>query len=277
MRLHSLLVAALVLGALPAIAHAGKPELPPPGEISGEPGTIDVWATDSPESAEGESAGQASLIDLEGELFADPVIEPEQREVVVVVPQPAAPEEIDMSPRQPRTREGTFSVLELNAGATLGGRAGEAGSALLGVGGKPVGFPWRFYFITEIGQAHILDSGTLESGMYESERRYWNLAAGLRIYIPVVGAFRLFADATLGGAYVTSSLLRRDLDPLQADDWNLLGTVAAGVQARVLHHLSFGVRGKIYLVDDGLSDLRDRLDIAGGLPTSVTAGLTWHI
>jgi len=258
----------IAIGAIPCAAQAEKPDLPPPGLDAEEP----------PVGAE--SADDVLM--LEGLVFGEPSMSPDVE--VAEASGPEAPEIIIIEqaerpapPAPSGAPPGTHSLLELNAGATLGGRPAEAGSALFGMGGKPVGFPWRFYFITEIGQAHIQDAGTLSSGMFEADRRYWNVAAGLRIYIPVWGPVRIFGDATLGGAYVLSSLLRRDLDPLEADDWYVMGAVAAGVQARVLHHLSIGVRGKLFFADDGLSDLRDRLDIAGGIPATVTAGLTWHI
>lgn len=216
---------------------------------------------------------QADFFELERRVLASPADEPEPL-VIVEASSVAAPEVVEEElPPQP----GTFGVLELNAGATLGSELGEAGGALFGVGGKPVGFPWRFYFIGEIGQAHVRDAGFEPGGQYATDRRYWNVAAGLRIYVPVWGPVRVFGDATLGGAYVSSSLARPDLTPLTSEDWYILGAVSAGVQVRVLHQLSFGLRAKLLLTNDGLSELRETLGIASAVPAMVTLGLTWHI
>jgi hypothetical protein len=220
---------------------------------------------------------EADFFELERRVLTPQGIELEPKdEPLVIVEQSsvAAPEIVEEQlPRQP----GTHGVLELNAGATLGSELGEAGGALVGFGGKPVGFPWRFYFIGEVGQAHVRDAGFVAGGEYATDRRYWNVAAGLRIYIPVWGPVRIFGDATLGGAYVASSLARPDVSPRAAGDWYILGAVAAGVQIRVLHQLAFGLRAKLLLTDDGLSELRETLGIASAVPAMVTLGLTWHI
>lgn len=224
-----------------------------------------------------EPVEELDLLELERAIMEPVVVEPEPANeplVIVEASSVAAPEVVEERlPPQP----GTWGVLELNAGATVGGELGEAGGALFGVGGKPVGFPWRFYFIGEVGQAHVRDAGFVAGGAYATDRRYWNVAAGLRIYVPVWGPVRVLADAMLGGAYVDSSLQHRDLTPLETNDWYILGAVAAGIQLRVLHQLSIGVRAKLLLTDDGLSELRDVLGIDSALPAMVTVGLTWHV
>lgn len=177
-----------------------------------------------------------------------------------------------------RQRRGTHFLAEINGGTSISGKPGLSVGGLLGVGGKLRGFPLRFYLVGEFSYATGGQEGTLASPSlaFREERSYRDLAAGLRIYVPIWGPLRLFVDGMGGGSYVSASFDREGLSPLAASDWYGLGLVATGLQVRLFHHMSVGVRAKLVFTRDGLAEMREMMGVDTAMRSSVTAGLTWH-
>jgi hypothetical protein len=175
-------------------------------------------------------------------------------------------------------RKGTHFIAEINGGATLAGNGGFDVGGLVGVGGKLRGFPPRFYLVGEFAFSTYGNSGTV-SGIpkhYHEGNRYRDMALGLRVYIPIFGPFRLFADLLGGATHASGTLERTGLTTLMASGWSPLGLVGLGVQFRLFHHLSLGLRGKIVFSDDGMQALHDFVATDPIIRTSLSAGLTWH-
>jgi hypothetical protein len=192
---------------------------------------------------------------------------------------PAGAQEIPCSegPCLRPSRPGTHFIAEVNGGGSFAGGVGPAVGGVLGVGGKLRGFPLRFYLITEFAYASNAQEGTLHSRAvgFREERSFRDIAAGLRIYVPF-GRLRLFVDAMGGGSHTQAFLERDGLSPLSASDWSGMGLVGGGLQLRLIHHLSIGVRCKAFFSGDDLDDLRDMERIDDPVRTSATMGLTWH-
>lgn len=176
-------------------------------------------------------------------------------------------------------RKGTHFIAEINGGATLAGNGGFDAGGLAGVGGKLRGFPPRFYLVGEFAFSTYADSGAIAGipKQYHESNRYRDMALGLRVYIPIRGPFRLFADLLGGATHASGTLERTGLTTLMTSRWSPLGLVGMGVQFRLFHHLSLGVRGKIVFSDDGLQALHDFVASESILRASLAAGLTWHI
>jgi hypothetical protein len=179
-----------------------------------------------------------------------------------------------VKPPQP----GTHFIAEINGGGSFTGNVGPAVGGVLGVGGKLRGFPLRFYLIGELSWASVSSEGTLPSGSlaFREERSYRDLALGLRIYVPVYGPLRLFVDAMGGGSHAAALMEREGLSTLSTNDWNAVGLLASGVQVRLFHHLSIGLRARVVLGGDNLEGLRQLVGTDTPTRTSMTAGLTWH-
>jgi hypothetical protein len=175
------------------------------------------------------------------------------------------------------SRPGTHFIAEVNGGGSFAGGVGPTVGGVLGVGGKLRGFPLRFYLISEFAYASNAQEGTLQSRAagFREERSFRDLALGLRIYMPL-GRLRLFVDAMGGGSHTHAFLERDGLSSLSASDWSGMGLVAGGLQLRLIHHLSLGMRFKAVFSGDGLDDLRAMESIEDPVRTSATVGLTWH-
>lgn len=174
---------------------------------------------------------------------------------------------------------GTHFIAELNGGGSFAGGAGPAVGGVVGVGGKLRGFPLPFYLIGELAYSSAAQDGALQSGSvdFHEERSYRDLALGLRVYIPVYGPLRLFVDAMGGGSHVAALVERDNLTALSSSHWAGMGLLATGLQLRLFHHLSVGLRAKVVLAGgDALDGLREVLRIETPTRTSATAGLTWH-
>jgi len=200
--------------------------------------------------------------------------------LLVALPAVAAAQEIPCArgPCMRPDRPGTHFLAEVNGGGTLGGNLGLAVEGVVGVGGKFRGFPLRFYLVTEVAYASTSQDGALAGPSlgFSEERSYRDLALGLRTYVPIFGPVRLFLDLMGGGSHVAATLERDNLYTLSASDWFGMGQFAGGIQLRVLHHLSVGMRYKLVLTDDPLSNMRQVVGIPTPLRSSVTMGLTWH-
>ncbi|MCA9667214.1 MAG: hypothetical protein KC503_16560 [Myxococcales bacterium] len=192
---------------------------------------------------------------------------------------PASAQEIPCQngPCVKRHRRGTHFIAELSGGATTYGHGGLALEGIFGIGGKLRGFPPRFYLIAELGYSSNTISGAAPQtgASFRDERTYRDLAAGLRIYLPIFGPIRLFGDALIGASHISASLSRDGHDLDVATGWQTLVAVGGGLQVRIFHHLSLGARFKAVVTGDDVAGLRA---LSGTSPTrlSATAGVTWH-
>lgn len=177
-----------------------------------------------------------------------------------------------------REPPGTHFIAEVSGGATTLGSGGLALEGVLGVGGKLRGFPPRFYLIGEAAyNSGTLSSATPLAGVsYRDERTYRDLAGGLRVYLPIYGPVRIFADGLIGGSHVAASLDRQGLAARTAEGWLPLFALAGGLQVRIFRFLSVGMRAKFVLTDDDVAGLRQVVAAESPLRATVTAGLTWH-
>jgi hypothetical protein len=176
-----------------------------------------------------------------------------------------------------RHRRGTHFIAEISGGSTTYGHGGLALEGVVGVGGKLRGFPPRFYLIGEFAYSSNTISGStpLAGNSFRDKRTYRDLAAGLRIYLPIFGPIRLFADALVGASHISTSLERDGHDLTVADGWQGLFSLGGGLQVRIWRHLSLGARFKAVVSGDDVANLRR---LTGTSPTrlSATAGVTWH-
>jgi hypothetical protein len=92
----------------------------------------------------------------------------------------------------------------------------------------------------------------------------------------VWGPIRFFADVLGGGSHIIATLERDGLPTQTVRGWLPLGAAAAGIQVRLLHHLSLGFRAKMVFTDDELGGLRTLVGSASPVRTSVALGLTCH-
>ncbi|MEM9071564.1 MAG: hypothetical protein AAGE52_23860 [Myxococcota bacterium] len=245
--------------------------------------------SDAPVFADEESVPEAGLLESEQALFenqnsgsADPIEleeieEPDtirvETNVRVQVTQQTPPEELN---EEPATPKGTYFLAELYAGLNFHEGLGGAGHLLVGAGGRRAGGFLRFYLVGGLGVTTVAQDFRL-GGVLQAreERRALDLMIGLRIYAPVFGPFRIFVEALTGGAYVGSNLLRSG-DRWQGSDWSPLGHFAFGLQVRVLHQLSLGLRFGYRITRDPLQEFREGAGLGRGRTASMTAGATWH-
>ncbi len=209
------------------------------------------------------------------------VLEVERRALPPVVLAEQAPEAPPprLPPRHDEPAEappGTHVLVEGGGGVTATPGFGLSLGGVLGVGGKLVGFPLRFYGVAEVGYATASPAGELQSGAsFGESRTHFSLALGLRIFVPVFGPLRLFAEG-LGGAALSQATLERHGGgaALSASEWQPAATVGAGMQVRVLHELSLGLRLRWLITGDPLGALPDR---GSHVPTSLMLTVGWHL
>lgn len=200
--------------------------------------------------------------------------------VSVLYPAAAGAQEIPcergpcVKPRPP----GTHFLVELHGGGSLNRDGGLAVDGLVGVGGKLRWLPLRFYLITEFAYSTLTEEGQIQSLplMFRDERSFRDLALGLRTYVPLWRNLRFFVDL-MGGATLQAASLERDtLMSRSASGWIPLALGAAGLQVRLFHHLSLGVRAKMVFTRDDLAGLHAAVGRDTPLRAALTAGLTWH-
>ena len=177
-----------------------------------------------------------------------------------------------------RPQRGTHFIAEVAGGlATLQG-PGPALEALVGVGGRPRWSPLRFYLFGEFayttGSIYLRTAGGDPSEQTHENRDF---GAGLRAYVPL-GPVRLFTDA-LGG---TTNLVVTQQDErlgytTDRQRWLPYFGFAAGLQLRLMRHVSVGVRAKAVFTDtDAVADLTGAIDSPSGVRLTTTGGITFH-
>lgn len=180
--------------------------------------------------------------------------------------------------RLPRHRP-THFIAELDGGSSTYGSGGLALGVVLGVGGKLRGFPPIFYLIGELSYNTSAESSSsgLAGGGYRDDRAFRDVAVGLRVYLPIWGPIRLFSDAGVGGSYVTANIERQGLPMVSADGWMPIFQLGGGLQVRLFHHLSVGMRFKaVFGSDESVGALHQLVGDALPLRHMATANLTWH-
>jgi hypothetical protein len=184
---------------------------------------------------------------------------------------------VEVPPPERPVDPGTHFLTGIEGGMTVSGGIDFAGALTFGIGGKFVGFPLRFYALGEVGYAGAEHADVVDGRAFSESRSAFDLALGLRVYIPVFGPLRLFVDTLGGAAMVNSTLVRPGMTTLESDnEWAWAFVAGAGVQVRLFENLSIGGRLRLLFTDDPLSDLRDQLGIGTPIPVSVTVGATWH-
>jgi hypothetical protein len=176
--------------------------------------------------------------------------------------------------------QGTHFLAEVNGGGNINNDGGLAVGGLLGVGGKFRGWPLRFYLIGEYGYNTLAASGTMPqlALSYDEARNYHDLGLGLRIYLPLPFNLRLFVDGLGGATYDSATIERQGLLTVESGRWQALGQLATGLQLRLFHRLSLGLRAKMSFADEDptLADLRQMLGDSSSIRTAISAGITYH-
>lgn len=74
------------------------------------------------------------------------------------------------------------------------------------------------------------------------------LSTGLRLYVPVVGPFRVMGEITVGAVGV-HAFSRDEFGHQEQDAWLAFTELGVGPQFRLLHQLSLGARAAVAFVD----------------------------
>lgn len=181
------------------------------------------------------------------------------------------------------SRPGTFMLAEADLGYGLGeafaeGPDGLAGHLTFGAGGKPRGWPLRFFGIARLGWAGL--AGDVDSGFERSriKRDVFSYAFGLRVIAPIVGRLRFIADTTLGGMHVESqATLGGGAERIESDDGSFLVAFGLGLQYRMHYHFSIGVRMDIAM-PTGLETFDALAEVAGADSREAgVANLDWTL
>jgi hypothetical protein len=172
---------------------------------------------------------------------------------------------------------GTHFLAEINGGSGLNGRGGLVIGGVLGVGGQLRRVPLPLYLVSEFSYSASSQegSGPTPRSAFRDERSYRDLALGLRVYVPIVGPLRLFADL-LGGTSHASATLEREawITPISATGWSGLAMMAIGLQMRLFYPLSLGVRARVVFTGDALEELP--VATASPIRASFLASMVWH-
>jgi hypothetical protein len=191
----------------------------------------------------------------EGEYYAEPGSEVENLE-----PTSDATSRDEEAARR-RRRRGTFFIGELTLGTTLVGAGGSSIGGLLGVGGKIPGVPLRLYLIGSLRHTQAAQAGGgVDSVPYDNTLSTTDLGLGLRLYIPVVGPFRIMADGVIGSTMLSARSEWAGGGETESSSLPY-AEVGVGPQFRILYHLSLGARASWTFVDttrfNGVGPLTD--------------------
>src|SRR5215471_12246319 len=155
---------------------------------------------------------------------------------------------------------GQFFFAEVQPGVEVGEEpaSGAALALQTGVGGSWAGSLPRFFLTMRYEHAGI------ENGA--SRRDYDDVAAGLRILIPVVEPLRIYGEALGGFTDAHATLARYNLPTLESVRMRPLVQLAAGVQVRFHTNFSVGAR----IAESWLDDSPDALALIGHTPIENT-------
>ena len=184
---------------------------------------------------------------------------------------------VDCEEAEPKQKPGTHLIVEGNLGATTLGSGGFTFGAVFGAGGKLGSFPPRFYFVAELGHTEVSTDTRALDFSFSQKRRYTDLGVGPRVYVPIYGPVRIFGDAIFGQTLASIEVDGPELGLVQHESVTRLAQLGVGVQVRVLHSLSVGVRAKwawnpgpsLFVGNEPVGD-------AGRARGGITATLTGH-
>jgi len=175
-------------------------------------------------------------------------------------------------------KKGTRFLIEVGGGGTFQGNGGLALGGIFGIGGKFRGFPLAFYGFAEFNYSQENGNGLvpLLATNYTHDRSYRDLGLGLRIYAPIYGPLRVFADFVFGATHIEADLQRDSMLPVNASGWAGQVQFAAGLQLRLLRNFSVSVRGKINVLENDLAGLYGAVRKEPPYRTMGTLNLGWH-
>jgi hypothetical protein len=182
-----------------------------------------------------------------------------------------------------RARPGTFFFAEAGLGFGLGeafaeGPSGLATGFTLGAGGKPKGWPLRFFGIARFAWSEL--DADIDSGLERSqiERSVIDWSFGLRVIAPISGRLRFLVDTTLGGLHVESdAILGGGAERITSDDASFLVAFGLALQYRLLYNFSLGARMDI-AIPTGLESFDALAEAAGASSANAgVANLGWTI
>lgn len=167
-----------------------------------------------------------------------------------------------------RATPGTFLILEGDLGYGMGeafpeGPTGLTTGLTIGAGGKPKGWPLRFYGIMRVGWGSLTSDVQSPTERSTISRDTFAWSAGLRIITPIKHRLRFLAETTIGGFMVDSeAILGGGVERVASDDGSFLVHFAAGLQWRFNLWFSLGVRADLD-IPTGLQSF-DPIAEAGG-------------
>jgi hypothetical protein len=182
------------------------------------------------------------------------------------------------APSAAHARPGTHFLVELDAGATLSGNGGPAAALALGAGGKLKGFPARFYLLgrTSVSEYDADASSPASAEPAIESGSFRDFALGPRVYLPLIGPLRWFAEGLFGASDASGTFLEPGLLPLSAEQWSPLAMISSGLQMRIFYELSLGVRFAMAWNGPGLIGVERVAGLHDPMRMSVTGGVTWH-
>ena len=180
-------------------------------------------------------------------------------------------------------RPGTFLLAEVDAGFGLGdafaeGPTGLATGLTFGAGGKPKGWPLRFFGIMRLSWASL--DAEVETRLERStiEREVFGYCFGLRIIAPIEDRLRFLSDVMVGGTQITSQATLGDgAERIASDDGSFMIELAFGLQYRLHYNFSIGARMDV-AIPTGL-DAFDALAETAGVSSNEAgaANLDWAL
>lgn len=171
---------------------------------------------------------------------------------------------------------GTYGIAELEGGALLSGNGGPALRAALGAGAKWKRWPARFYIVGQFGASSYSADDPAMRGSAAEEGAFYDLTLGPRVYLPIVGALRLFVEGQFGASLASASHFEYGRSTAYAREWLWLVQVCAGLQWRLLYELSIGARVSLAFNGSGLPGVARYAGAHSAARPALTGGVTWH-
>ena len=175
-------------------------------------------------------------------------------------------------------RPGTHFLAELDGGVLLSGSGGPAARVAVGAGAKFTNFPARFYLLGSFSASAYEAAAARSVSPWpgSEEGNFDDFALGPRVYLPIVGPLRFFAEGLFGATLAYGTYTEQGLAPLHAYEWLALAQVAVGLQWRLLYELSLGVRAGLAFNQAGLTGVARVAGVHDEARPTLTAGVTWH-
>ena len=147
--------------------------------------------------------------------------------------------------RDARAGDGTYFALEVDGGAAFGlgtdqERPGYSAGVSLGLGGRPGGMPIRLYILAAYNRNNL----EVDGSVFDLDRTVNSLLFGPRVIVPLFAGLRLFCEALLGPAWVSSKLeaVSGHASIEQDTETRFAYSLGVGLQYRILENLSLGIK-----------------------------------